>query len=615
MADTWGDPEFVFEPLSDGCRYTLPRRTLGKAKHFGWVLLIGGLVGAVFLFVWMSMPLASAIDILDETPPFAIFLFVFGGLGLLGLIPTLGSVSLGIALLRNKTYSRVDVRNGKLICTERFYLGRWKRKCKFPDILRFRVIHASENNEPADEESHTDTSFTSLLGEAQFAIEAQDQSGKKFLVAPGYPEELLEDLAPELAEHFSAQAILYDAPRAARRQQSRAAGRPNDSLDESPAPIQVPPQPGESDISVERRPDGITLRVPPTGLRKGSHGLFGFGILWLAFVVVIFAFIFLGGFKGQQAVPWSALAFMGLFVLPGVGMFVAGINMGRRRAAIVTMKDRLFVVRESIFGKKQQEWTAGEILEIVCGKSGMEVNDIPVCELQIHSSSRAKFGLLSQRDADEIRWIAAELCHALNLHAGNDLADTAQRLRTEWGTIATPENSRVIIENTVRGLVITVPPKGFGGYKVFLLIGPIFTAIGLSVGIGVTYSQLKNGFEVGELPTLMFIWLWATLFGGGGAAAFAAAIITGRRRFILTVTPHELAVERIGPFGHKTFRWRSDELKFVRVVNSSTRVNDRHLKQLRIRPKSAAALNIMTGQAACDLQTVATVVNETLDIP
>jgi hypothetical protein len=51
------------------------------------------------------------------------------------------------------------------------------------------------------------------------------------------------------------------------------------------------------------------------------------------------------------------------------------------------------------------------------GRSGMEVNDKPVMELQIVCKDGKKVGFLSQRNEGELLWIAAVLRQALDVRA------------------------------------------------------------------------------------------------------------------------------------------------------------------------------------------------------
>ena len=62
-------------------------------------------------------------------------------------------------------------------------------------------------------------------------------------------------------------------------------------------------------------------------------------------------------------------------------------------------------------------WSRGEIAAIRADASGMEVNDRPVIELQIHPVSGKKFGVLAGRNEEELRWMATELRRALNVPA------------------------------------------------------------------------------------------------------------------------------------------------------------------------------------------------------
>src|SRR5438552_7380066 len=121
------------------------------------------------------------------------------------------------------------------------------------------------------------------------------------------------------------------------------------TTDDVPAPEEKPlPQPRDSRITIERFPDGLTINVPPAGLWRGTQGLFPFAILWLGFMSVFTPVFLVGIFRGkgaEQAAAWIAPAVLSLFWLVGIGLFLGGLNMGRRRAAIAVTGGTLMVIQ------------------------------------------------------------------------------------------------------------------------------------------------------------------------------------------------------------------------------------------------------------------------------
>jgi hypothetical protein len=144
-----------------------------------------------------------------------------------------------------------------------------------------------------------------------------------------------------------------------------------------------------------------------------------FAVIWNGFisifVIAIVLSLFDVGDVEMDGNPLLGVLFMIPFVGVGVGVTLAAVNMGRRHAMIATEDNQMFIVRHSIFGKSTKEWMAEDIREICVGNSGMEVNDVPIKELQIHAHEGDNFGCLSQLDDDELAWIAGELNQALQL--------------------------------------------------------------------------------------------------------------------------------------------------------------------------------------------------------
>lgn len=176
-------------------------------------------------------------------------------------------------------------------------------------------------------------------------------------------------------------------------------------------------QPIESDVEVERAADGVTLKVPPLGVWRGSKMLFVMGLLWTGMVGCMVLMMLIKFIEGQNDL-WPALLLLGLVFLPiGIGLLLAAVNMGRRRAVLAVVGAQLLAMQTGIFGGKRGQWQRREIAQIRIGPSGMEVNEVPVMELQIHPKSGKEFGLLAGRGVKELEWLAAVLKHELQTSA------------------------------------------------------------------------------------------------------------------------------------------------------------------------------------------------------
>jgi hypothetical protein len=377
--------------IRDDASYTLPVRPLGKLR---WIALF--FVGFGVLFG--SFPATNLFRILKGVTAgksdvagigFAVFLIPFV---IAGLIP------LGLGLLVLFGRCRVEWRERRLSILDFAGPFRWRRRLQKSRILKLTVSAggARINNRPAT---------TGPLADLA-ALLAEFEEGKPRLVAIGYPRDWLEALADDLSARVGATASTLPPPpvEVVNMDETRAA-----------AP-EIVPKPPDSLVRVEPRPDGIALVVPPAGLRKGSKGLFGFGIVWCLFMSVFTGILVFSG-KNTRGTPGVAWAFVGVFWLIGLSMLAGAINMGRRRAMLLVESGQLKVAQIGIFGAKKWEWNRDDIAAIRADASGITVNNVPVIELQIHPARGGKAGFFAGRDEQELRWMASELRQALKLPA------------------------------------------------------------------------------------------------------------------------------------------------------------------------------------------------------
>jgi hypothetical protein len=178
----------------------------------------------------------------------------------------------------------------------------------------------------------------------------------------------------------------------------------------------APTQPAGSQIAIERFADGISISVPPAGLWRGSAGLFVFALLWNGIMLVIAAVLVVIALNAKpDKDAWIFPLALSFFGLAGIGLLLIAIHMGRRQAGLAVAGGTLMVLQTGLFGKKQREWPLEEVSSICTGSTGMEVNDVPVRELQIRDHDGTKFGLLAGRSDAELEWLAYELRQAAKM--------------------------------------------------------------------------------------------------------------------------------------------------------------------------------------------------------
>jgi len=424
--DAHNPPRFEAHRLAHGVRYELPARSLGPWRWLGLVPIAFGL-----LFVLIPLNMARGIvgDLIDAQGSDQIFHLIFLAFISIFFLGAAIPVAIGLAALVGR--NAVELRDGRLRSVER--IGPfWKtHKRKLKDITRLEVVSVvgkviTPGTDDGGTPNHTPPRHD-VAGLRAHGLHAGQEA--TMLVAWGYPRALMRELADAIATDALPHrpARLFDDEQAepaiavVERTVDLKAGK-LDGQDPDDLPVT---QPAGSRVTCDHHADGLTLTVPPAGLRRGSKGLFGFALLWNGFMAV-FTTIMVLAMTGVMEMESNidnvfgligAIAFVGLFWAIGIGLMLGAVNAGRRHAVLDVVGDTLLVYRRSIFGTKQREWNAHDISHIRIGPSGTEVNNRPIMQLQIHPKSGKKYGLLSQTSDDEIRWIAHELRQALRVPA------------------------------------------------------------------------------------------------------------------------------------------------------------------------------------------------------
>jgi hypothetical protein len=229
---------------------------------------------------------------------------------------------------------------------------------------------------------------------------AEFEDGNRRVIVAGYPREWLTELAADLSTRVGASLSATTAP-AVIVQDPR----------ENPPELADAPRPAETTVKINSRPGGILIEIPPAGFRGFSRSLLTFAIVWCAIVALMGGMALFGKNRGSGFVGFIP------FGLIGVGLIAFAQNLARRRTTFLVEGGRLKATQSGPFGTREREWQRNEIAAIRADASGMEVNERPVIDLQVHPIIGKKVGYLASRDENELRWIATELRRALNVPA------------------------------------------------------------------------------------------------------------------------------------------------------------------------------------------------------
>lgn len=184
----------------------------------------------------------------------------------------------------------------------------------------------------------------------------------------------------------------------------------------------LPVAPENATAIVTHDGDMLTIRFPPTGF-KDSKGTVGFAAVFngvLLFISLIFSQTFFSGNTPMFAMLFGGVIFGG-FVLLGLSFLVAAINQSIRRGVIDVIGPPgpdagLLITQKGLFGIKSRQWIARELAAVVCGFSGTTINDKPVNNLRVRLRDGDEIGSFTERDDDELRWIAGLISNGLGLN-------------------------------------------------------------------------------------------------------------------------------------------------------------------------------------------------------
>ena len=373
----------VHELRSGGVRYELPRRSLGPLRFIGLAPLGFGFFFSMFAVSWM----------MEAARGGGVFGWLFALWGLPFFLAGCTPMAIGMLVLAGRC--EIELRDGALRATERAGWVRWSRRLPVDVITRFNVRLSNSAG----------ATVAGLPGDLA-ALDADCDKPRGFPIAIGYPREWLQALGDHLAGRCNiATPARVLAPHKLDVQTVTEPLRPPESL----AQLDNLSQPAGSEVTLEPQADGFTFHVPPTGLWRNNRTFLIFGTAWCAFCALFTGLIITTG----DMMSLFIVLFLAVFWAVGIVMVFVAIKSSRCRATIRATGDRLRIAYVGVFRTQTREWPRDEIAAICAGASGMEVNGVPLIELQIHPRAGGKSGFLAGRDAAELQWIAAVLRHAL----------------------------------------------------------------------------------------------------------------------------------------------------------------------------------------------------------
>lgn len=386
-------PEIRIESGARTTRYLLPPRETGPLKVMAVFMIGFGCLFGGFALFWILGALG-----MTQKAGFQIGGVLFALFGLPFLAVGLGIIGMGVFALCGRC--EIEVQSGELIARERGGPFWWTRRIPIKDIQRFTLSSDAVriNDQPVK------TGPMSDMG----ALSAEVGAAKPRLVLLGYPRVWTEALAARLTADVALQTGAAPLPTTV-AQINPATGRSTVSGDRFDPPV-------GTRIRIMEQAGGIVALVPPTGFKGVPRFMLGFSVVWLLITSVVGGGFVAAAFQGKgDKPPWFVFVFVGGFVLIGLGMLANAINMARRKASLRASRDEIIVLQQSPFGTKTFKRSGSELASIYVGDSGMAINEVPVQELQVHTSDAEKHGFFNNLTNDELLWLATHLRHATGI--------------------------------------------------------------------------------------------------------------------------------------------------------------------------------------------------------
>ena len=600
------------EPTGYGQRIRLPNRDLGGMTVLGWVLVVFGSIGALFMLGWTAGPAAIGIGFIFKGEWIGYVVLAFGMLGLGGLFVALKFLAAGIAIVRNRLGCEIRITNDQVISREQFgwFSQSFKVDRKKIESLFLRPLLPEEldgTDRPANAQIEW---FAKRLPRNLHAIAIQPKKG--MLIAAGYPNEIVSPLAELIKDELDrnrvglvsiveAEKEFTDTPRKEKTQtiQQPVSIVHQSADDVEAAPVQLP---ANTSLAISDQDGATVYRIPAKGVWKGSHGLMILGVFWNGFL----AFVTLAMLTGNGEVVadlWILILVFSLFWAVGIGIVVGALYLGSQSALVGVREGLLFIERRTIFGTKWTEFEQGGIASIHKGPSNITVNDRPVMELKIQPVGEPAIGMFSQLATDEIHWLAQQLSNQLELRPQS--SNSWRRCVDLDNPLVAPETSRITVARESNQTLITVPKKNIEGHWSLIMIGSLFAfgSIPAAVAAMVYLNAPWIVIPIAVIGTLT------------GMAMLVADRIYSTRWFHVIVDESRVTISRHGFLSEKTTTIAKEDVRSIALEGSGTRVNGRTYMHLAIKSRILSeSFTLMSGRDEREIAYVAALIHQTMGL-
>ena len=164
------------------------------------------------------------------------------------------------------------------------------------------------------------------------------------------------------------------------------------------------------------------LDLPPLGIlnfRQVTGLISLFAVLFVAGGPIVFALYFGLGLSADRG-PGEAIASAAISMLIGAAAGAWAVWLGTRRTTFAVTAAELAIRRRSAFEQSRRTWPREDVAAVRAAprRMGSPGKRTTLIELHIETRDGHVTRLFGERDADEIRWAAVVLRHALGLPDG-----------------------------------------------------------------------------------------------------------------------------------------------------------------------------------------------------
>jgi hypothetical protein len=415
-------PDIHAIPDGDRLRLVLPPRPRTPDRWIGCVPMLFGFVFSLFAAFWMAgaaglldgppaapppglpAPEAAPPAPLPAPPPdpdWTRWLVALFGVPFLlaGLMP----IALGLALIV-PGHAEILFTADDLVAVSQVGPLRLSRRRKLAQLTGLRVMAGV----PGIWGGMARTAIAADCGPARRPI----------YLAARYPPQVLEPLAAYLADEWKrrntsatlragsappALPVTVDPPPTPVRPRPSPAPPPPASSEPPP------PQPPGSTITFVPAADSLTFAVPRTGFRGVALFFLIFAVFWDGITFTAAGAFLWDFFHHPRLNDLFLLAFLSIFVIAGVGVALAAVQLAFRRAVILATPDALIYTQQGPIRNAEYQWTSADLASVHVGDSGTTVNNRRLQELKIAARDGTTRGFFDGRDNAELHWLAATL--------------------------------------------------------------------------------------------------------------------------------------------------------------------------------------------------------------